>query len=251
MLLTNSYISFVNLDHRKDRLQRMLESLDKVGIEAVRTRGMLPSEYSGNPKRVEVMQNRTPGAIGCHFSQLSIMQEAHKRDQHAFVMEDDLIFCSDFLKRISWIERFISHHPWDVIWLGAMFHVHPPWWHKKDLGRDAEITDDPWIMRTYGAFSTHCYIVNKESLHKVLVMLDEQLDTTIGIDYSFIQMQPHLHTYTFVPGCVIQYDNQSNIGKGQTIFSNFKKLGPYWFQDTLDGFDPRVFNWHEAAVKSK
>lgn len=247
-LLDNAYISFVNLDHRKDRLERMYATLNAAGIGAVRTRGILPSEYAGDPARVAVMRARTPGAIGCHFSQVAVMEEARRRGQHAFVMEDDLIICSDIQKRLQMITAFAETYPWDIFWLGGTFHINPPYWHKQDLGHDARITEDPHFLRTYGAFCTYAYIVRNESLPTVLTMLDEELDKSIGIDYAMIQIQPRLHTYAFVPGCITQYDNQSDIGKGKTIFSGFAKLGPYWFQDKLENFDPTTFNWHEARL---
>ena len=246
-LLAGSYISFVNLDHRKDRLDRMLETLAKRNIPAVRTRGQYPSEYKGDPKKVEVMRKRTPGAIGCHFSQVSIMEEALRRWKHAWVMEDDLKICPDIHVRLAHMEQFIKTHPWDILWLGGTFHVHPPWWHKgPPLRRDAECTDDPRMVRTYGAFCTYAYIVNRESLALVLESLDKIVEQSIGIDWAMIQMQPNLHTYAYVPGCMTQYDNMSDIGKGMTRFSGFKKLGPYWFANHLEEFDPTKFDWHEA-----
>lgn len=245
-LLGDSYISFVNLDHRKDRLARMEESLQKLGIAAVRTPGMLPSEYKGDPSRVRVMRNRTPGAIGCHFSQVKIMTEALNRRKHAFVMEDDLMFCSDFHRRIQHMEKFIETHDWDILWLGGTFHINPPYWHT--ASRDAELTDDPRMIRTYGAFCTYAYIVRDTRIEKVLTLLDSWLDKSMGIDWAMIQMQPALCTYAFVPGCTRQYDNQSDIGKGITRFSGFAKLGPYWYQDKMTDFDPTKFDWHEAKV---
>lgn len=247
MILENSYISFVNLDHRNDRLQRMQESLAKLNLSATRTRGMLPSEYQGPPEKIACMLSRPQkGAIGCHFSQVQIMTEALRLGRHAFVMEDDLIFCSDFYRRIAIIDEFVSRHEWDVIWLGGTFHINPPWWHKKDLGLDAEVTDNPRIMRTYGAFSTHAYIVRHSSIERILYQIDELLPLSMGIDWAFIQIQPTLFSYAFVPGCIAQYDNQSDIGQGITYFSGFKKLGPYWFQDNMESFDPTTFDWHEA-----
>lgn len=245
-LLENSYISFVNMDHRTDRLERMNQSLEKLGIKAIRTRGMLPQEYEGPQERVEVMRRRTPGAIGCHFSQVRIMTEALNRRKHAFVMEDDLVFCSDFHKRIAHMEEFITTHNWDILWLGGTFHINPPYWHKKR--RDAKCTDDPRMMQTFGAFCTYAYIVRDGSIDKVLAGLDRMLDRSIGIDWAMIQLQPEWKTYAFVPGCICQYDNKSDIGKGMTIFSGFAKLGPYWFQDRMEQFDPARFNWHEARV---
>ena len=246
-LLDQCSCAYVNLDHRLDRKIRMERSLEEAGIKAHRVRGMLPDEYKGDPKKVEVMRNRTPGAIGCHMSQVSIMENALCLSKHAFVMEDDLVFCKDFQKRISMMEQFIATNDWDILWLGGTFHVNPPYWHKK-LG-DARCTEDPHMMRTFGAFCTYAYIVNKHSLARVLSLLEQQLPTSIGIDYAMIQIQPQLHTFAFVPGCVIQYDHESDIGKGMTIFSNFKKLGPYWYQERLENFDPKTFNWHEAKLK--
>jgi GR25 family glycosyltransferase involved in LPS biosynthesis len=246
-LLEESYASFVNMDHRTDRLERMQLSLRAAGVQAIRTRGMPPEEAPVDPRRVEVMRKRTPGAIGCHFSQVCVMRNALYLGKHAFVMEDDLIFCKDFQKRMEMLTSFTETHDWDVLWLGGTFHIHPPWWHKDDLGRDAECTDDPWVLRTYGAFCTYAYIVRDTRIEKVLAMLDQQLDRSIGIDYAFIQIQPQLQTFAFVPGCITQYDGKSDIGKGNTIFSGFAKLGPYWYQDQLEGFNPTTFNWHEAS----
>jgi len=175
-LIEESCIRFVNLDSRWDRLDLMTKACNEAHIPATRVRGMLPSEYKGNPKRVEVMQNRTPGAIGCWFSQVKIMQEALKQKKHAWVMEDDLIFCKDFHLRLHYMEQYLAKcNWWDILWLGATFHVNPPYWHKQDLGRDAETTEDPHILRTFGAFCTYAYIVRDRSIERVLHLLDEWL----------------------------------------------------------------------------
>ncbi len=248
MILDNCYTSFVNLDYRTDRLKRMLETLNRAGIQAARTRGMLPNEYAGDRAKVKVMQDRTPGAIGCHFSQVKIMQMAHISGQHAFVMEDDLMICQDFHERMKIIDQFCETHPWDIIWLGGTFHVGPPHWYPKT--RDAEVTDNPHMMRTYGCFCTYAYLVNKDSIGKVLRMMDEKLHLSMGIDWLMIQLQPELHTYSFVPGLCTQYDNISDIGgrgKAMTVFSNFRKnLGPYVYQEKMSDFDPTTFDWKEA-----
>jgi len=224
----------------------MRETLARVGIIATRTRGMLPTEFQVPKRKVQVMQNRTPGAIGCYASQYNVMCETLRQGKHAFVMEDDLVFCEDFHKRMEYMTCFFETHTWDVLWLGGTFHVNPPYWHTQDLRRDAECTDDPRVMRTYGAFSTHAYIVNKNSLQRILILLDDWMERSMGIDWSFIQFQPSIYAYAFVPGCVIQYDNQSDIGRGMTRFSGFAKLGPYWFQPKMEDFDPEKFDWHEA-----
>ena len=44
-----------------------------------------------------------------------------------------------------------------------------------------------------------------------------------------------------------QYDNQSDIGNGITYFSEFSKLGSFWFADKMEDFNTETFDWHEAT----
>lgn len=265
-MIENLFAGFVNLDHRKDRLVHMHGQLKRIGMDAKRFRGMLPSEYIGDEDKVAIMRRRSPGAIGCHMSQVKVMEAALSENKHAFVMEDDLVFCSDFHKRIEHMNNFIRNREWDVLWLNSTFHVNPPFWHtgknpdlivEKPLGRDAELTEDPYMIRTYGCFSTHAYIVNAGSIEKILNLLDQHIHESMGIDWLFIKLQPQLNTYAFVPGCVKQMDNRSDIGKGYTIYSGFAKLNGnlensrYWWQDKMEQFDPSTFNWAECNVKTK
>lgn len=268
-LIQDSYISYVNLAHRTDRNDLMIESLKKVDLPINRMSGILPHEWLGDAVKMKAMLKRPQkGAIGCYLSQTSIIKKAKELNKHAWVMEDDLVFCSDFQKRIDYIDRWI-HTPqgfypnftwrdWDIIWLGATFHVNPPYWHKATLGRDAELTDDPRIIKSYGSFCTYGYIINRSSIEKVLSLLEEVLPQSIGIDHSMILISPKLNTFAFVPGCVKQYDNLSDQipeNKDVTEFSRFEKLNgtiensKYWWQDKMEDFIPETFNWAEARVK--
>lgn len=242
MILDDCYISYVNLDHRKDRDGRMKTTLDKLGLKYIRQRGMLPKEYKGDPSKIQVMMNRTPGAVGCHFSQVAIMEAALQANLHAMVLEDDLVFCDDFKDRVKIFEEFVHDKPWDVFWLGATFHLSPVWHapgHPQlpecdcKLGRDWDPTPNINIVRTYGCWSTYAYIVNKDSLQKILSLIDENVHKSMGIDWLFILLEPKLETYTFVPGCVKQYDDISDIGAGVTYFSGFEKLGPHWWKNKM------------------
>ena len=118
MILHNSYNSFVNLAHRKDRYEHITKQLANVGIEATRTPGMMPDQFPVSDK-TNVMRRRTPGAIGCHYSQVAVMTKAMELNMHAFVMEDDIVFCSDFHERMKIVDEFLSTHEWDVFWMGG------------------------------------------------------------------------------------------------------------------------------------
>lgn len=263
------YASFINLDHRKDRLQHMEAQLSRIGLKAERTRGLLPHEVKEPYDKIAVMQKRTPGAIGCHYSQVSIIETAYTLGKSALVMEDDLVFCHDFNQRLDYIQNFLNTVPdWDVFWLGATFHTKPAGWHRIEngrhtnsdlsfcqctLNRDAETTHDPHIMRTYGIWSTYAYIVNYKSIPKILGLLDQNVYRSMGIDWLFIMLQPELKTYCFVPGCVKQIDNVSDIGLNNgrpavTKFSGFAYLGQYWYQDRMTDFNPRTFDWGECKI---
>lgn len=270
-MIENLFIGYVNLDDRIDRFVHIKSQLAKVELEATRFRGMLPHEYDGPEEKVTVMRKRSPGAIGCHFSQVRIMLEADHVGMNAMVLEDDVVFCKDFRARMEYIDKFCQTHLWDIIWLGATVHINPPHWHTGRhpdlpmiyaLGRDAELTDDPRMLRTYGCFSTYAYIVNKDSIIKILNMLDSVVHLSMGIDWAMIKIQPQLLTYCFVPGCVKQMDNPSDIGprlkngkRSMTMFSGFSKLNntteksKYWYQENMNDFDPLTFKWAEVAKK--
>jgi len=241
------YTAYVNLSHRTDRLTHIQNELKRVGIEAERFEALRPMDYKGEPYKVKKMMDRTSGAVGCFISQVEVIKKAKELGKHAFVMEDDLIFCDDFPRRLDYIQDFMDKNEWDIFFMGSLFHP-TPWWHKAGhtnelrtcnctLGKDFEQIGDDHIVRVYGSFSTHCWIINKDSIDKVLKYFDENLHLTIGIDHLTIMMQPYIKAFTFVGGSVIQKDNMSDIGNGMTMYSHFKQLGQHWFVKRMDDFN--------------
>lgn len=250
MIINESYISFLNTDHRTDRLSHMANELKRVGITAERTRGKSPFEIdNGTNPKYQVMWNRTKGALACHYGQVEIMQKALDLDKHAFVMEDDIVFCNDWDKRIKEVDEFLSGRPWDIFFFGGTYHLsNSTYWHKKghssdlrqckcELGVDVAVTENKRFVRTYGCFSTHCYIVNKDFIPRLLNFLETHVYLSMGIDWLMILLQPSINAFAPCPGMVKQYDNQSDIGNGITRFSGFSALGDHWFQENADNFN--------------
>lgn len=249
-ILTDSYISYLNLDHRPDRKEHIERELKKAGIEAVRTRGKLPQEIdNGTNPRYQVMWQRTKGALPCHYGQVEIMQEALRQNRHSFVMEDDNCFCSDVHERMAIAEDFLKDKDWTLFNLGGTYHLpHDTHWHKVGhspdmqqcrckVGVDVEATESKYMVRTYGCFSTFAYIVNKDKLKDVLTFLEANVHLSMGIDWLMILLQPYINSYSFVPGICRQIDNKSDIGQGDTIFSGFARLGNHWYADKMSDFD--------------
>lgn len=248
----DSYISFVNLAERTDRLQHITGQFSRFGIEPVRTPGMYPHQFDRNDPKLQVQWKRTPGSIGCMFSQMKIMDEALRRGRDAMVFEDDAYLCSDFPVRMDYLQDFLNKQKnWDVAWLGGTVHINPPYWNipnnpdlpNTKLTKDAERTEDPRIVKCFAAFCTYAYIVNVNSIYKVLDGLIRVMPESMGIDWSFIRLGDELDTFMMLPGMVKQIDNISDIGGGGTVvsvFSGFSKLGSYWWQDKMEDWDPKT-----------
>lgn len=246
------YKKYINLDHRIDRKNYIEEQLKKHNIHADRFRGYYPDECIFDPiKHSPIKKCGLFGKLGCMTSHIKLMEEINTSKKDGFIMEDDLIFCSDFNLRIKEIEQFLNTHEWDVFWLCSTLHINPPVchtgqhheWPNSTLGIDAEPTDNERIIKTYGCFSTTAYIVNNKSLDKILYMLNKYMHELDAIDKLFIRIEPYLNTYAYIPGCIKQVDNHSDIIKTHQNFSYFRILGEYWWQDRREDFDPKKIMW--------
>lgn len=253
-LLSDSYVSYLNVDHRVDKKEHMEKELARVGIDAFRTRGKLPNEFNLKDRKYTVQVARTPGSIGCWAGMVEIAETALKCGKHAMIFEDDLLFCDDIHERFKIIEDFDNNFLWDVIWLGGTVHINPPYWHTgrnpdlltKSVGLDCLYVGHKYLYRSFGSFSTHAWVLNKNSIRKVIDMLDDFQHLSMGIDHAHINIAAKLDNYVFLPGAVIQRDGRSDIGRGDTIFSSFKSLGEHWFAKRLEDFDHDKYKWGEV-----
>lgn len=244
------YIGYVNLAHREDRRTHMEAELSRVGLEAVRHEGINTKGSEWNRHPYEVMYKRTSGAIGCMLSQMEVMKAAYEHGKGAMVLEDDLVFATDIKERLDYIENFVNtkEPEADIIFLGGTVHLNPAWWHTKEhepilrelcnckLERDFDYIGDERMIRVYGMFSTHAYIIPYERIQFILSILEATMSYSIGIDFSLIVHQTKLDCFAYLPGSVKQIDNMSDIGNGMTIFSSFSMLGSHWFQDNMNDY---------------
>jgi GR25 family glycosyltransferase involved in LPS biosynthesis len=93
----------------------------KAGLNAVRTEGKYPHEYSRSDGKLQAQWRRSAGAIGCQYGQMRIMEDAFKSGKDAIVFEDDVLLCSDFRKRMDYIQEFLNRQEhWDIFWLGSL-----------------------------------------------------------------------------------------------------------------------------------
>jgi GR25 family glycosyltransferase involved in LPS biosynthesis len=240
----------INLDHRTDRWEAMQVELRKVRVKARRfsafTRDDWREPLSAIPLMLESPGGKPHKTVGNWLSHTFLMRTVAGTDRDLLVLEDDVFLAPDFWCRIGWIEQHLDV-PWDVIFLCGTFHVRPPQWHP-EIGRDVEVTHMKHLLRAYGCWSNHGYVVNGRSAGRVLAAMREVMPRARGSDHALILAEPKLNCYVFVPGMVFQRDSRGDIGEGLTRFSLFRKMGPYVYQDRLDDFDPLAFDWGEAAV---
>lgn len=256
------HAAYTNLDVRGDRNEKMISEIEKVKplLNIQRQRSYPWKELWDNFSKEEkqrnmVMYKRTKGAIGCHHSQVNIMKTALEQDKIAIVLEDDLIFCDDIKERLQIIYKFLHGREWDIFWFGGTYHREEGGiWHKLDqngnhvhpdlkmckckFGTDYLPTEHPNIVQTIGAFSTHAYMVNRKSIQKVLDALDKDLHLSMGIDWLMLLHQPEWKTFAFVPGCIKQYNSQSNISNGLANQEAFRNLGKHWWSRKMDEYIP-------------
>lgn len=253
----NLYAAYCNLKIRPERNDCMIEELKRVGIEMERIESFPWKELWDNASeedrhRYSFMHDKrkTPGAIGCWESQIEILKCALSQGKNAWVNEDDLLFCDDMQERLKIIFEFLEGKDWDVFWLGGTFHKDAVW-HKLDengkhtnpelqmctcqLNRDYEEIGHPYIVRTYGAFSTMSYIVNVDKIQKHLDLMYRDMHFSMGVDWWYILRQPEMNCFAFDPGCVRQYNSYSNIGNGMANHDGFEySCGKYFFQRKMD-----------------
>jgi len=261
------YAAYVNLAYRLDRREKMEAELTRVGLSAERFEAIHTNDESWNIPPYQKMYARTRCAIGCALSQMAVMQKAYDMGKGVVVLEDDLVLATDIIQRLDYIENFVNEKEpdADLIFWGGTVHCNPTWWHSKEheqmlrpycnctLERDMERLDDKHMVRVYGMFSTHAYMIPHGKIPKILKLLNDVMEETIGIDFSLIIHQPNLKCFAYLPGLAKQYNAVSDIGNGGiTYFENFSKLNgsiensAYWWQDLSENFNPDTFNWAEA-----
>jgi len=253
--VTDTDIRYINLDERTDRRTHMEAELSKAGITAERFRGRRPEEWKGDMDSISKMIHRRhqfwpEGNLGCYLSHTTLMkQQADRRPgRHLLAIEDDCCLADDFTERLKYLEDHLTWD-WDCIFLGATFHTKPAVWHRATLGRDAECTSDPHIMRAYGVWCSYCWIINAGSIAKLLELFDREKHRSYAIDHLQILVEPELQAYVMVPGAAWQMDDRSSILGVHQVFSRFKPmLGPYVWTSRMTDFDPRSYDWGECRV---
>lgn len=191
----------INLDYRKDRLERfkrtynlknikcsLVKAIDakKIDIEKLKKKNLI-GEYGLSTlkqnKRIHHHQFNTMGAIGCYMSHIKTWEKIlNSKCKYGLIFEDDIEFNNNMTEDI--IYNYISKLPndWDILLLN------------KNRVTMYNIKDNLYKIKKF--LCLHSYIVNKNSISK---MIKEILPINQQIDFklSCLANQNILNIYLF------------------------------------------------------
>jgi glycosyl transferase family 25 len=195
-------IFYINLEHRVDRKEHVINELSKIGL-------------SGNRFNAIKMKN---GAIGCSMSHLKILQEAQKNGlEHVLILEDDITFLEpDTFK--TQLNRFLESkgNDWDVILFAG--NNMPPY----------DRIDDTCI-KVSRCQTTTGYLVNGHYIGVLANNIKTGLTNLINnpenkfqyaIDKYWFNLQSRDKWYLITPLTVVQREDYSDIEQKHTNYQS-------------------------------
>ena len=192
---------YINLEHRTDRNEHVLEQLTNLG---------LPNVERFNAIKME------NGAIGCSMSHLKILQHAYQNNlDHILIVEDDITFLNLDLFKANF-DTFLQRNGsnWDVILLAG--NNMPPY----------DKVDDVCI-KVKRCQTTTGYLVNgpyiKKLMENVKMGLTQLLHKPVShamyaIDKFWFVLQAVDKWFLIIPPTVIQREDYSDIEKKRTNY---------------------------------
>jgi GR25 family glycosyltransferase involved in LPS biosynthesis len=191
---------FINLDHRTDRLEHVLNEFKKMDI---------------NAQRVNAIKMNN-GAIGCTFSHIKCIELAKTRGwEQVFICEDDITFLNPELLKKN-IELFYENDNimWDVLIIGG--NNVPPYQQLYE-----------YCARVFRNQTTTGYIVKKEYYDTLLANFKESAANLLrnpenkrefALDIYWNRLQLQDFWYMITPPTVTQYENYSDIEEKTTNY---------------------------------
>lgn len=231
--IKNIQFKCINLAHRSDKRNWVDSHLSQHGIEFEYFQAKTTNDNTKFTN--DQIPDYTPGQLGCMLSHYELLS-SHKDSKILGIFEDDVRLCDDFKQRMEYIENNFDLD-WDIFFLSSFYHLNddPQRWNETG---DYELTDIKYIHRVYGSFCTHSYLVNPNSIEKILNLMREHMHRSYAIDHLYILIQPFINAYSFTPGMATQipsFNDINHVHKDQSIFEHI--VGKHFFINQLENFD--------------
>lgn len=193
---------FINLEHRKDRLEHVTNEFEKMNIQAERVNAVRPKS----------------GAVGCTMSHIKCLELAKSRDyEYVCICEDDISFTKPELFKEQ-LNKFYENKniQWDLLIIGG--NNVPPY---------QQIFD--YSARVFNCQTTTGYIVKKHMYDILIKNFKEGVQQLAknpenkqmyAIDVYWKRLQMQYYWYMITPPTVTQYENYSDIENKNTNYNH-------------------------------
>jgi len=196
------YVLYINLDHREDRREYVLNELKKIGLV--------------EPERFSAIK-MPAGNVGCTLSHIRCLELAKSREwPHVFICEDDITFTNPSVFLDS-LKNFVdSNLVWDVLIIGG--NNAPPF-----------TIINSFCVRVQNTQTTTGYIVKKEYYDRLIanykeglanLMRESEKKKMFAIDVWWKQLQQRDRWYLLTPLTVNQKYDYSDIEERVTDYRN-------------------------------
>jgi len=207
-----SKIYIINLKHRTDRWHNCVQQLNKYNItnyerfDAIRYdfKDINPIHYKNN--NMKLSNNYIIGTMGCKISHYNIIKNAKKNNyNNILILEDDFLFCNNFIEKYNEIISNIEKEKIDINMLYLGFSI----------VRDNPYTSTSlnYLKKLSSAHTTHAYIINNNFYD---IILKEILNCQCEIDVCYTMCQKKYNIYGIYPSLISQKTSYSDI-MGQNV----------------------------------
>lgn len=217
----------ISLERSKERRASVTAECRRVGLSfdffnAIDKNDLVLPELSFKLAGADTPIKKTNalGALACMMSHVEALKMFLKTDYgHAFIIEDDVMFCDDFANRIKYIVSLIKNDDFyfDILPLGGHFPCDTP----GDIGRHAESTRWTRMYRVNRLSGSYGYVLNRD----VAAFIVRNATYNYGMD-EFLSnfVYERFRSYAFLPFPVGHKEGKSEI------------TGVHWHYDNADWF---------------
>lgn len=204
-------IYVINLPHRGDRWKHMQRFFKKYNLHVNRVPAVNGWKFS-KAQKAELTSpyrwRRSPGALGCLLSHVSILKDAYDREfSLIWILEDDAEFLEDPASLVPILSTLFAIDPdWDLLYTDRGYRIKggrylKGWWpdvrpHQKARPlsyylAEEDCTED--ILRIRSRIGTHSMILTRNGIKKLLdYFTSRPIWTAIDVD---IHETPNLREY--------------------------------------------------------
>jgi GR25 family glycosyltransferase involved in LPS biosynthesis len=214
--ITKTYI--ISLNFRLDRRQSIQKQLSNIPLELLFVDGIIydSSKAYNNDFTKKSLRYMSHGAIGCAISHIQLWKKiaAEEIEKYYLILEDDVIFDSNFSKSLT---SALKHYPInaDIFFLGS----------RNERPRDISFfTNFNYCGSFNSRLGAFAYIISGKSARKILNtvlpinLLCGGIDTSLGIAIR----KNEINAYQMYPS-IIYHDNTS-LSNIHNPSANRKKL---------------------------